>query len=133
MLSSNVNSRLVFDVLKKKTLSWLLVVFLFSFAYYYGVDKKIIVFFAFVLSIFTEIFVGVGLIIGSVPFFGPFLIKIVTIPIFWILNALGYIISAVAIKKGYATELAKSRMITLAMLIGIIIGYITGNIVPLQE
>ena len=107
--------------------------FLFSFAYYYGVDKKIIIFFAFVLSIFTEIFVGLGLIIGAVPFFGPFLIKIVTIPIFWILNALGYIISAVAIKKGYATELAKSRMITLAMLIGIIIGYITGNIVPLQK
>ena len=63
----------------------------------------------------------------------PFLIKIVSIPVFWILNALGYIISAVAIKKGYATELAKSRMITLAMLIGIIIGYITGNIVPLKN
>ena len=102
MLSCNVNSHLIFDVLKKKTFSWL-------------------------------IFVGLGLIIGAVPFFGPFLIKIVTIPIFWILNALGYIISAVAIKKGYATELAKSRMITLAMLIGIIIGYITGNIIPLQK
>ena len=45
----------------------------------------------------------------SSAFFGPFLIKIVTIPIFWILNALGYIISAVAIKKGYATELAKKQ------------------------
>ena len=132
MLSSNVNSRLVFDVLKKKTLSWLLVVFLFSFAYYYGVDKEIIIFFAFVLSIFTEIFVGLGLIIGAVPFFGPFLIKIITIPIFWILNALGYIISAVAIKKGYATELAKSRIVTLALLIGIIVGYILGHIIPLR-
>ena len=131
MLSSNVNPRLVFDVLKKKTLSWLLTVFLFTFAYYYGVDKKIILFFAFVLSIFTEIFVGLSLIIAAIPFFGPFLIKVVSIPIFWVLNVLGYVISAVAIKKGYATELAKSRMITLAMLIGIIIGYITGNLIPL--
>ena len=72
MLSSNVNSHLIFDVLKKKTFSWLLAVFLFSFAYYYGIDKKIIIFFAFVLSIFTEIFVGLGLIIGAVPFLDPF-------------------------------------------------------------
>ena len=131
MLDKNNTFHLVFDVLKKKIFSWLLAVFLFTIAYYYGIDKKVILFFAFVLSVFTEIFVGLGLIIAVIPFFGPFLIKIISIPIFWILNALGYIVSAIAIKKGYATELAKSRMITLAMLIGIIIGYITGNIVPL--
>ena len=131
MLNKGINSHLIFDILKKKTFSWLLALVLFSFAYYHGVDKKIIIFFAFVLSIFTEIFVGLGLIIGAVPFFGPFLIKIVTIPIFWILKVSGDVISAVAIKKGYSTELAKSRMITLAMLIGIIIGYITGNLIPL--
>ena len=131
MLSKSIDSRLIFYVLKKKTLSWLLAVFLLTFSYYYGVDKKIIIFVAFVLSIFTEIFAGLSLIIAAIPFFGPFLIKIVSIPIFWILNVSGYVISAVAIKKGYATELAKSRLITLAMLIGIIIGYITGNLIPL--
>ena len=97
-----------------------------------GVDSKIIVFGAFIFSIFTEVFVGLGVIIGTIPFLGPFVVKIVSIPIFWILNALGYIISVVAIKKGYSTELAKSRVITLALLIGIIIGYITGHIVPLR-
>jgi hypothetical protein len=97
-----------------------------------GVDSKIIVFGAFIFSIFTEVFVGLGVLIGAIPFLGPFVVKIVSIPIFWILNALGYIISAVAIKKGYSTELAKSRVITLALLIGIIIGYITGHLVPLR-
>ena len=63
---------------------------------------------------------------------GPFLIKVVTIPIFWILNATGYIVSAIAIKKGFTTELAKGRIVSLALLIGIIIGYITGNMIPLK-
>jgi len=72
------------------------------------------------------------MLIGAIPFIGPFIIKIISIPIFWILNALGYIISAIAIKKGYSTELAKSRILTLALLIGIIIGYITGNLIPLR-
>ena len=63
---------------------------------------------------------------------GPMIIKIVSIPIFWILNALGTLVSGIAIKKGYATELAKGRIMTLALLIGMIIGYIIGNLIPLQ-
>ena len=58
--------------------------------------------------------------------------KIISIPIFWILNALGTLVSGIAIKKGYATELAKGRIMTLALLIGMIIGYIIGNLIPLQ-
>ena len=54
------------------------------------------------------------------------------IPIFYILNAVGWVVSGVAIKKGYANELSKSRTVTLALLIGIIIGYILGNMLPLE-
>ena len=64
--------------------------------------------------------------------FGPFIIKVISIPIFYILNAVGWVVSGVAIKKGYANELSKSRTVTLALLIGIIIGYILGNIIPLE-
>ena len=117
---------------KKKSFGWIISFIVISSAIYMGVDSKIIVFGAFIFSIFTEVFVGLGVLIGAIPFLGPLVVKIVSIPIFWILNALGYIISAVVIKKGYSTELAKSRVITLALLIGIIIGYITGHIVPLR-
>jgi len=44
---------------------------------------------------------------------------------------LGTLVSGIAIKKGYATELAKGRIMTLALLIGMIIGYIIGNLLPL--
>ena len=99
---------------------------------FYGIDKKFIVFIAFIIGVFTEIFAGFGVIVAAIPIIGPMIIKVVSIPIFWILNALGTLVSGIAIKKGYATELAKGRIMTLALLIGMIIGYIIGNVIPLQ-
>ena len=100
-------------------------------ALYYGIDKKIIVLSAFIIGVFTELFVGVVALIAAIPLIGPMIIKIVSIPIFWVLNALGTLVSGIAIKKGYATELARGRIMTLALLIGMIIGYIIGNLIPL--
>ena len=98
----------------------------------HGIDKKIVVFVTFVISIFTQMFVGLGALIGMIPIVGPIIIKIVSIPVFWFFNAMGYVVSGIAIKKGYATELAKSRIVTLGLLIGIIIGYILGHMIPLK-
>jgi len=103
----------------------------FIFSTNYGIDKKIIVFIAFVISVFTEVFVGLSALIATIPIIGPMIIKIVTIPVFWIFNAMGTLVSGLAIKKGYATELARGRVLTLALLVGTILGYIIGNLVPL--
>ena len=117
---------------RKKIVIWIIAGGLIFAASYYGIDKKLIVFTAFIIGVFTEIFTGIGVLVAAIPVVGPMIIKIVSIPIFWILNALGTLVSGIAIKKGYATELAKGRIMTLALLIGMIIGYIIGNLIPLQ-
>ena len=117
---------------RKKIVTWIIAGSLIFTASYYGIDKKLIVFTAFIIGVFTEIFTGIGVLVAAIPVVGPMIIKIVSIPIFWILNALGTLVSGIAIKKGYATELAKGRIMTLALLIGMIIGYIIGNLIPLQ-
>ena len=117
---------------RKKIVVWIIAGSLIFTASYYGIDKKLIVFTAFIIGVFTEIFTGIGVLVAAIPVVGPMIIKIVSIPIFWILNALGTLVSGIAIKKGYATELAKGRIMTLALLIGMIIGYIIGNLIPLQ-
>ena len=117
---------------RKKIVIWMIAGCLIFAASYYGIDKKLIVFTAFIIGVFTEIFTGIGILVAAIPVVGPMIIKIVSIPVFWILNALGTLVSGIAIKKGYATELAKGRIITLALLIGMIIGYIIGNLIPLQ-
>ena len=121
---------------KWKILFW---VFLFSiiitslvYGPEYGINQKFVVLITLVLGIFTEIFAGIISLVALIPFFGPFIIKVISIPIFYILNAIGWVISAVAIKKGYVNELSRSRTVTLGLLIGIIIGYILGNIIPLE-
>ena len=121
----------IFIIYRKKLLLWLLACAIIVLALYYGIDKKIIVFAAFIIGVFTELFVGIGALVAAIPLIGPMIIKIISIPIFWILNALGTLVSGIAIKKGYATELAKGRIMTLALLIGMIIGYIIGNLLPL--
>ena len=117
---------------RKKFVLWVVVGGLISLALYYGIDKKLIVLVAFIIGVFTEIFAGIGILVAAIPVIGPMIIKIVSIPIFWILNALGTLVSGLAIKKGYATELAKGRIMTLALLIGMIIGYIIGNLIPIE-
>ena len=121
----------IFIIYRKKLLLWILAFAIIGLALYYGIDKKVIVFTAFIIGIFTELFVGIGALVAAIPLIGPMIIKIISIPIFWILNALGTLVSGIAIKKGYATELAKGRIMTLALLIGMIIGYIIGNLLPL--
>ena len=121
----------LFNLYHKKIILWILLIIAFIFSTNYGIDKKIIVFIAFVISVFTEVFVGLSALVATIPIVGPMIIKIVTIPVFWIFNAMGTLISGLAIKKGYATELARGRVLTLALLVGTILGYIIGNLVPL--
>ena len=121
---------------KWKILFWIILFSLIGLAIIYGpeygINQRIVVLVTLGFGIFTQIFSGVTSLIALIPFFGPFIIKVISIPIFYILNAVGWIVSGVAIKKGYANELSKSRTVTLALLIGIIIGYILGNIIPLE-
>ena len=98
----------------------------------YGINQRIVVLITVVLGIFTQVFTGITSLIALIPFFGPFILKVISIPVFYILNAVGWIVSGVAIKKGYVNELSKSRTVTLALLIGIIIGYILGNFIPFE-
>ena len=113
-------------------LLWILIGVSVVVALQYGVDEKIVVFTTLILGIFTQVFAGLGALIAMIPIVGPILIKIITIPFFWMINALGHGVSIVAIKKGYTNELVKSRVLTIALLIGIVLGYVMGNLIPLQ-
>tara|TARA_Y100000748_G_C15285844_1_gene406427 strand:- start:161 stop:547 length:387 start_codon:yes stop_codon:yes gene_type:complete len=111
---------------------WLLIASGIILALQYGIDQKLVVFSTVILGIFTQVFAGLGALIAMVPIIGPFLVKIITIPFFWLINALGHGVSVVAIRKGYSKELVKSRVLTVAILVGIVIGYIMGNLIPLN-
>ena len=132
-----MNNLKIISKLKWKIVLWILlftmICLAFSYGKQYGINERIIILATLVLGVFTQIFTGITSLIAIIPFFGPFILKVVSIPIFYFLNALGWIVSAIAIKKGYVNELSRSRTVTFALLVGIIIGYILGNLIPLEK
>ena len=116
----------------RQILIWSVITAVIAIALNMGIDQKVVVFGTVVIGVFPQAFAGLAALIATIPLIGPFIIKVLAIPFFWILNALGYFVGAIAIKKGYRSEFTKSRILTLALLIGIIIGYIIGHLIPMR-
>ncbi len=99
---------------------------------YFRVDAKALALFALVAGFITNGFVALATLVSLVPVVGPLLVKVLSIPVFYLFNALGYLLSVLAIKKGYGHEVVSYRVLTIILLVGIVIGYIIGNLAPLR-
>jgi hypothetical protein len=109
----------------------ILVLLLIPLLVYLGVPKEIVAFVTLVLGLLTKAFAGFAALIAMIPIIGPLVVKVLSIPFFWLVNSLGYFVSILAIKKGYTRQVVNSRVLTLSVLVGIVIGYILGNVLPL--
>ena len=98
----------------------------------YKLDIRAITIITLLLGYITNIFIGLTTLVGLVPVIGPLIVKVFTIPFFWLINSMGYFTSAYAIKKGYGKDILRHRLITFALLIGIVLGYILGHLIPVQ-
>ena len=98
----------------------------------YKLDIRAITIITLLLGYITNVFVGLTTLVGLVPVIGPLIVKVFTIPFFWLLNGMGYFTSAYAIKKGYGRDIMSHRLITIALLTGIILGYILGHLIPVR-
>lgn len=127
-----MTARSLFQQYKHHLLIWGIILIVILVSLRAGVDQKVVVFITLVLGLFTQVFSGLGALIAAIPLVGPLIIKVLTIPFFWILNALGYLVGAVAVKKGYTREFTRTRVLTLSLLVGLTIGYILGHLLPLR-
>ena len=98
----------------------------------YNLDIRAITIITLLLGYITNVFVGLTTLIGLLPFIGPLIVKVFTIPFFWLLNGMGYFTSAYAIKKGYGRDILSHRLFTIVLLIGIVLGYILGHLIPVR-
>jgi len=93
-----------------------------------GIDKKVIGIAVAIFGLATHAFGLLLALIAFVPFLGPLLVKVLTLPFFWIVNGIGYWLSILAIKRGYVKEVVNYRVLTFAFLLGILVGYVLGEI-----
>ena len=113
----------------KTIVLWMIIGIFITIALHYEMDKAIIGGVVVIFGLITQAFIGLISIIALIPFIGPIIAKLLALPIFWLINALGYFVSVLAIKKGYSKEVLNYRVLTIVLLLGIIIGYIIGKFV----
>ena len=99
---------------------------------YFQWDIRAITIITLLLGYITNVFTVIIAMLGFIPLIGPFIVKVFTIPFFWLINGMGYFTSAYAIKKGYGSDIISHRLITIVLLTGIVLGYILGHLIPVR-
>ncbi|MCL1981150.1 MAG: hypothetical protein FWG62_08780 [Proteobacteria bacterium] len=95
----------------------------------FNVDKHIIASSVFLIGLLSNAFAWLLGVIAVVPLVGPLIVKILSLGFIWLLNAVGYLVSFVAIRRGYSKDVLTYRGVTVALIVGIVIGYIAGKLV----
>lgn len=109
--------------------TWTIIILAVVLGLYLKIDKEIIAVSVVIFGIIANAFAGLAGFIALIPFIGPLIVKVLSLPIFWLLNALGYYISVIAIKKGYGRDVISYRMITIFFLLGFAVGFIIAKLI----
>ena len=107
----------------------LIIIFLVWVGLKFNVDEKVIAGIALIFALLSGAFAWLVAIITLVPIIGPLIIKILSIPLVWLINGIGYLISYTAIKRGYSKDVLTYRGLTITLIIGIVIGFIIANLI----
>jgi len=121
-----------FDFLRafrKTIVIWILIIAFVLIGFYFGVPKKVLGGVIITVGWVTGAFAGLMTMIALVPLVGPIIVSVLSLPVIWLLNGLGYFVSIVAIKKGYSKEVVNSRVLTVVLLVGIVIGYVLSKLI----
>lgn len=109
----------------------LISVALIAFVYagwHYGWNKEVVTGSVLLIGTASNVFAWIVSLIGLVPIIGPLIVKVLSLSVIWLLNAVGYLVAYVAIKRGYSKDVLTYRGLTIALIVGIVIGYILRSI-----
>lgn len=108
-------------------LSIVLLVVVFA-AWHYNWHAKTVTAGVVLFATISHVFAWVVAMIGLIPIIGPLIVKVLSIGVIWLLNAVGYLVAYVAIKRGYSQDVLTYRAVTIALITGIVIGFVAGSL-----
>jgi hypothetical protein len=108
---------------------WISLVLFVVVGYYRHWDAHLVLGGTFVIALLSNAIAWLALTIGMVPIAGPLIVKILALPFIWLLNAIGYVISLLAIRRGYSKDVLTYRGLTIALIVGIVLGYVLGKFI----
>ena len=95
---------------------------------HFNIDTSVIAGSVLVVGLLSNAFAWLLGIIALVPVIGPIVVKVLSIGFIWLLNAVGYLVAYVAIRRGYSKDVLTYRGLTIATIIGIVIGFVLGKL-----
>ncbi len=118
-----------FRAFGKTILIWSIIALIIIAGLYFDVDKTLIGGVVVVFGLITQAFIGLVGLISLVPIIGPIIAKVLALPVFWLINSLGYFVSIIAIRRGYSKTVMNYRVLTVVLLVGVVIGYVLGKLI----
>jgi hypothetical protein len=95
---------------------------------HFNVDRSVIAGGVVAVGLLSNAFAWLLGVIALVPVIGPIIVKVLSIGFIWLLNAVGYLVSYIAIRRGYSKDVLTYRGLTVAVIIGIVIGFVLGRL-----
>jgi hypothetical protein len=108
---------------------WGLIIAFIWLGAHFKIDAKVIAGGIFLFGLLSNAFAWLLGIIAIVPVIGPLIVKLLSVSLIWLLNAIGYLVSFVAIRRGYSKDVLTYRGLTFALIVGIVIGYVLGKLI----
>lgn len=108
---------------------WIVIGGLAWLALRHNVDQSVVAGSVVAVGLISNAFAWLLGIIALVPVIGPIIVKVLSVGFIWLLNALGYLVSYIAIRRGYSKDVLTYRGLTVALIIGIVIGFVIGKLV----
>jgi hypothetical protein len=113
---------------KRSLILWLILLAACALFLALDLNKQAIAAFALVYGLVTQIFGAIFGAIGTwvslIPWAGPLIVKVITWPIFFLINAFVYLISLLRIRNDRPANHLTARAIATVLTIGILIGYL---------
>lgn len=108
---------------------WIAIAALVWLGFHFNVDSSVIAGSVVAIGLLSNAFAWLLGVIALVPVVGPIIVKILSIGFIWVLNAVGYLVSYIAIRRGYSKDVLTYRGLTIAVIIGVVIGFVLGRLV----
>lgn len=108
---------------------WIVIGFLIALGIHFQVDGRIIAGSVLLVGLVSNAFAWLAGLVMLVPIIGPLIVKVLSIGFIWLLNAIGYLVAYIAIRRGYSKDVLTYRGLTVALIIGIVIGYVLGKLI----
>jgi len=108
---------------------WIVIGFLVALGIQYKIDARVIAGSVLVVGVLSNAFAWLAGLVMEAHIIGPLIIKVLSIGFIWLLNAVGYLVAFVAIRRGYSKDVLTYRGLTVALIIGIVIGYVLGKLI----